>query len=275
MPVRALPVTAAVEVAEAAGLRPASPLLLQETNNTVLWLRPEPVVAKVATHAAAQGDVRLELALAHELAARGAEIGRPVVLTEPVVHRDTGFVVTLWERLEGHVRAEVPDAVVADALRRLHDDLAATAHELPPFVRGVERARTALDDDVLMAAMSADDRAFLREAFDDSLAALEERDLDHRRLHGEPHDGNRILTADGLRWIDFESCCTGPLEWDLAFQPPGVAERFTGVDDELLLLLRRLNSARVATWCWAQARFPDMREHGEIHLSILRSGPPR
>jgi hypothetical protein len=32
-----------------------------------------------------------------------------------------------------------------------------------------------------------------------------------------------------------------------------------------------LNSARVATWCAVQARFPEMRRHGAHHLNIVRS----
>jgi hypothetical protein len=46
------------------------------------------------------------------------------------------------------------------------------------------------------------------------------------------------------------------------------------VDGELLALLRRLNSARVATWCFANAHLPDLRRHGEIHLELLRATRP-
>lgn len=79
------------------------------------------------------------------------------------------------------------------------------------------------------------------------------------------------MTAHGLRWLDFESCCVGPLEWDLAFQSAEVSAAFPDVDGDLLRRLSRLNSARVATWCWGQARFPEMRRHGEVHLDALRA----
>jgi hypothetical protein len=40
---------AAIEVAEELGLTLDGPLLIQETNNTVVWLRPYPIIAKVGT----------------------------------------------------------------------------------------------------------------------------------------------------------------------------------------------------------------------------------
>lgn len=129
----------------------------------------------------------------------------------------------------------------------------------------------ALDDDTFMDALAPADRTFLRSVYDAGLAELDGGDLDHQRLHGEPHDGNRVLTVQGVRWIDFESCCVGPLEWDLAFQSTEVTATFSDVDGELLRRLRRLNSACVATWCWGTARFPEMRRHGEYHLQALRA----
>ena len=122
----------------------------------------------------------------------------------------------------------------------------------------------------VMAAMLPADRAFLREVSDEGLSVVAGADTPEHRLHGEPHDGNRLVTPAGLRWIDFESCCVGPLEWDLAFQPREVDADLIDIDHGLLALLRRLNSARVATWCLAQSRFPGMRRHGEIHLASLR-----
>ena len=122
-----------------------------------------------------------------------------------------------------------------------------------------------------MAALAPADRTFLRAVYDGGLAELDGVDLDRQRLHGEPHYGNRVMTAQGVRWIDFESCCVGPLEWDLAFQSAEVIATFSDVDRDLLRRLRRLNSARVATWCWGTARFPEMRRHGEYHLQALRA----
>lgn len=260
---------AAVDVGEAYGVDASAPVLLQETNNTVVWLRPSPVVIKVATRADAKLDLRLEHAVGTELAARGADIASPLPGAEPVEHPSTGFVDTLWERLE-RVDAEVADRPLSRSLAALHAALAKTRTKLPSFRAELLRARVALDDDAFMAALAPRDRIFLRSVYDTGLAALDGLDLDRQRFHGEPHDGNRVLTADGVRWIDFESCCFGPLEWDLAFQSAEVSAAFSDVDDDLLRRLSRLNSARVATWCWGMARFPKMRRHGELHLQALR-----
>ncbi|MFA5884824.1 MAG: phosphotransferase [Acidimicrobiia bacterium] len=263
-------ITAAVQVAEAFGLPPTDPELLHETNNTVVWLRPEAVVAKVATRPDAMNDIRLEHAIAVELVAVGGEIAGPLAGTVPITHEETGFVVTLWERLDGMDRAEIAPDDLLRSLGRLHAALAETSHELPSYRVALTRARTALDDDLLMAAMAPADRAFVRDVYDDGLSALAQTAPNERRLHGEPHEGNRLVTAAGLRWIDLESCCIGPLEWDLAFQPRDVDTHLVDIDHELVALLRRLNSARVATWCLAQARFAEMRRYGELHLALLR-----
>ncbi|HSH58683.1 MAG TPA: hypothetical protein VK988_03380 [Acidimicrobiales bacterium] len=60
---------AAVEVGREYGVKATNPEVVQETNNTVVWLGPEPVIAKVATRTDAQDDLRLEHAVAVELAA--------------------------------------------------------------------------------------------------------------------------------------------------------------------------------------------------------------
>lgn len=263
---------AATEVGRRFGVHARAAVVVQETNNTVVWLRPEPVIAKVATRADAKGGLQLEHAVAAELAAAGAETAAPLPDTPPTAHGDTGFVVTLWQRLEGVDRCEIPPGDLARSLRRLHVALAHTQQKLPSFRVALARARTALDNDLFMAALAPRDRAFLREVYDEGIAMLGEISLEERRLHGEPHDGNRVLTASGLRWIDLESCCVGPLEWDLAFQPRELDESFPEADLELLALLRQLNSARVATLCWARARYAEMRRHGEMHLRLLRAG---
>ena len=76
-------------------------------------------------------------------------------------------------------------------------------------------------------------------------------------------------------WIDFENCCLGPVEWDLAFMPASAVDCYpTAVDRELLAVLRQLNSARTATWCCGQSRFPEMRRHGDHHLWMLHQVAP-
>jgi hypothetical protein len=112
--------------------------------------------------------------------------------------------------------------------------------------------------------------AVLRNTFDVLLPELERRSFTKQPLHGEPHGGNRIATTLGIRWIDLENVCCGPLEWDLVFLPERARTAFGAFDPELLSLLSVLNSARVATWCWVQSRFPEMLEHGAHHLTEVK-----
>ena len=121
-----------------------------------------------------------------------------------------------------------------------------------------------------MAALPADDRSMLRTAFDRYQVDVDAFDYDERTLHGEPHDGNLLATPNGLRWIDLEGVCLGPLEWDLAFLDDDTARFFPHVDHEPLALLRVLNSALVATWCWSRSEHPEMRWHAESHLGRVK-----
>lgn len=156
----------------------------------------------------------------------------------------------------------------------MHEALCLSNATLPSSRLGRERAQLPLSDDLRVDALVPADRAFLRAAFDDLLAQLDHRP-EGAPLHGEPHDGNYLLTPAGLRWIDFESACRGPLEWDLAFLPDDARVAVGEVDRDLLELLKTLNSARVATWCWVRARFPEMRRHGEHQLEVVRRMLPR
>ncbi len=263
---------AAIEVAENLGFGVSKPLVLQETNNTVVWLRPHPIVAKVATRADSSDGIVREHAVLSSLHRANAAVVAPVAGLSPRIHHDTGYVVTLWEHLEGLRGRQPSDSDVGRALGQLHAALSDCRVPLPSFREGLERARRALADDRLVSALAVADRRFLRSAFDEMVLALDERSFTEVALHGEPHDGNYLVTSKGLRWLDLEAACIGPLEWDLAFVGDDAVRAFTDVDPALLGLLRTLNSARVATWCWVRYQFPVMRWHANHHLAVVREG---
>ncbi len=268
--VPSMAVAAALSVGQHYGLSAADPVVVQETNNVVVWLRPHQVIAKVGTGRDRADGLRREYEVARSLAELGGPVAQPLLGTTPIVDAATGFTVTLWHRLEDDP-ALTPDAhTLGASLRDLHRVLAMCSVELPDFRKDVRRARGALDDESVLVPLASADRDFLRQVFDVLLPDLDGRQFRSRPLHGEPHDGNLLLTADGIRWIDFESACQGPVEWDLAFLPDEAREGFGDIDEALLDLLSLLNSARVATWCWIQARLPEMRWHGEHHLGIVR-----
>ena len=266
---------AAVRVVERLGVTVGRPVLVQETNTTVIWFPPHAIIAKVGTHPGSGERLVREHTIASELAKRGAPVAAPFPGATPVRDAETGFVVTLWCRLDHDASGRVSEPAVGASLRSLHDALALCSMELPSFRVDLERARRALSDELRIAALAPADRAFLQEAFDDLVLTLDDRTLTNRALHGEPHNRNLLVTPAGLRWIDFESACQGPLEWDLTFLSDGARSTFADVDQDLLELLKTLNSARVATWCWVQAHFPEMRWHGEHHLDRVRRRWPR
>jgi thiamine kinase-like enzyme len=142
----------------------------------------------------------------------------------------------------------VGDLEVARSLQRVHADLAACNLSLPSFRITTDNARQALFDDDQMRALSLVDREFLRGIFDRIRSRIDRFDFREQPLHGEPHEGNFISAATGIRWLDFENARVGPLEWDLA-----------------------LLSACIATWYGIQAHLPEMRAAGAEHLQQLRA----
>ena len=67
-------------------------------------------------------------------------------------------------------------------------------------------------------------------------------------LHGEPHVGNLLKTASGIRFIDLETCCYGPVEFDIAHTPFEVGRRCIAADRLQLRDCRILMLAMIAAW---------------------------
>jgi aminoglycoside/choline kinase family phosphotransferase len=164
--------------------------------------------------------------------------------------------------------------VVGESLRLLHAHLAASTVGLPSYRWGLTRAEAVLNDDAAMRHVDDEGIAVLRGAFQLLTAGLDAEARPQQSLHGEPHLGNVLLTAQGPRWIDLEAACVGPVEWDLASLPSGATVAFEALDRDLLARLRVLNSARVATWCWARADRVGMRWHAQYHLRQVRAWRP-
>ena len=105
--------------------------------------------------------------------------------------------------------------------------------------------------------------------------AIGDRGAAEQLLHGEPHPGNVLSTKNGLLFIDLETCCRGPVEFDLAHVPEEVSERYPDADQELLRECRVLVLAMVAAWRWDPGdQFPNGQRAGRELLRALREGPP-
>ena len=78
---------------------------------------------------------------------------------------------------------------------------------------------------------------------------------------------------DGLRWIDLDTVCRGPLEWDVAHLGEEAVALFPEADRELLATMRLLVSAEVAIWCFSQyGRAQEVDEAAHFHLARLGEG---
>jgi hypothetical protein len=235
---------AAVEVARQVGLDCTDPLLIQETNNTVVWLRPHPVIAKVAVRTRSFTDLLREHEVATVLVAHNAPIASPLAGVGPLWDDHSGFPVTLWNRLVADGQHSVSGEMVGRSLRQLHEAFDQTGVVLPSLMDELMETRKLLMGDHPIPALGRADRRLLCSVMTDLMGELALRSFDERGLHGEPHDGNYLVTSSGLRWFDLEDACIGPLEWDLAFLPDNGVAAFDDVDSDLLDLLRTLNSAR-------------------------------
>ncbi|GAA4954756.1 phosphotransferase family protein [Actinoplanes utahensis] len=92
-------------------------------------------------------------------------------------------------------------------------------------------------------------------------------------LHGEPHPGNVLATSDGPLFIDLETCCRGPVAFDVAHAPEEVGDHYPGVDRDLLRDCRALTLAIATAWRWDRHdRLPDGRRLAAEWLDRLRVG---
>ena len=160
----------------------------------------------------------------------------------------------------------------AAALRALHRALADYAGPLPALEERHARAHAAVSGD--LRELAPDRREFLRDAFE----RLRQRahGASAYVLHGGPHSGNLLPTRDGLLWIDLDTVCRGPLEWDVAHLHEEAAAVFPEVDADLLATMKLLVSAEVAIWCFAQyGRAPEVDEAARFHLALLEAEADR
>jgi predicted trehalose synthase len=267
----------ALEAARAAALRVgltgAHTRVLHDANNTLVLLPDERVVAKVATAILAErGDhpLRQELAVGAHLAGRGAPVVSPLPGQAGGPHEVNGVLVTLWNYQPQSLTPRKLDLELPKAMRALHVALADYPGQLPPFTEKVDGACALFADERKTVALARSDRALAGRVYErlrPRLAAVAARSP----LHGEPHVDNVLWTDAGPLFIDFESACVGPREWDLAYLPHDARRGFRNVDEGLTGLCRLAISFCVAAWCSAQrGRSRKIDQAAELHLDVLR-----
>ncbi len=265
-------INAAISIAEALDLRADHADVLQNSNKLALRLLPCDVFARVSTGG------REHAAFEVEIARRLAKTECPVAALDPRVeprgYERDGFVVTLWTYYEP-VTAEISPGAYAEALERLHAGMRTLEISTPHFTDRVTDAQRIVNNPENSPALLDDDRLMLASTLRRLQQAIHDHGATEQLLHGEPHPGNVLVTANGSLFIDLETCCRGPVEFDLAHVPENVSEHYPSVDQALLTHCRQLVLAMVAAWRWEPGdQLPNGLPFGRELLSALRAGPP-
>jgi aminoglycoside phosphotransferase (APT) family kinase protein len=267
-------VAAVMSIASALDLTVDDAIVLNNSNKLTLRVLPCDVLVRVApvAHQVAQFEV--------ELAQRLVESGCPVAALEPrveprVYERD-GFVVTLWTYYQPATSPAVSAASYAAALQRLHAGMRTLDVPAPHFTDRVDQAQQLVASRDHTPALADADRELLADTLRDLRRAIGERGGAEQLLHGEPHPGNVLTTNNGLLFIDLETCCRGPVEFDLAHAPEEVSEHYARANRDLLRECRILVLAMITTWRWDQGdQLPNGRQLGTQWLGQIRAALQR
>lgn len=249
---------ASQKVAARHGLLVERAVVLQHSNRLTVHLQPCDAIARVATQSARTGAV-LEVAIAERLAATAAPVARLDPRVGPQVFDESGFAITLWT----YCRPVPPSALgareYADALARLHHGMRVA--DAPPglghFTDRVAEARGLVEDPANESPISPEDRDLVGATLRDGSTAVLARTCSEQLLHGEPHPGNTIRSDTGLVFVDLETCCRGPVEFDIAHAtivegapPIEVSRLYPGADVQLVRECWRLALALALAIAW-------------------------
>jgi thiamine kinase-like enzyme len=263
-------IAAAKSTASSLGLTADEAIVLHNSNRLTLRMLPCDVLARVApvAHQVAQ----FELELAQQLLESGCPVAALEPRVQPRVHEQDGFVVTLWTYYEHVTPREVSPADYANALAQLHAGMRTLDVATPHFTDRIDQAQQLVASRHRTPALADADRELLGDTLRRLRGAIGERGGVEQLLHGEPHPGNVLTTKNGLLFIDLETCCRGPVEFDLAHAPEEVSEHYPGVNRGLLRVCRILVLAMITTWRWDRGdQFPNGRQLGTDWLSQIRA----
>lgn len=265
-------VRAAISSATVLGLRVEDAVVVHNSNRIAVRLMPCDVLARVATEKDRQG-AEFEVDMARRL----ADTDSPAALLEPrvaqAVYVHEGFVVTFWTYFDPVPPAVVGPGEYAQALERMHAGMRKIAHPpAPHFTDRVAEALRVVGSPDQSPELGEADRHLLRTTLEQVTRKIGQRGASEQLLHGEPHPGNLMRTKDGLLFVDLETCCRGPVEFDVAHAPEEVGELYPGLDQDLLRDCRTLMLAMVTTWRWDRRdQLPDGRRLGIEWLDQLRT----
>ena len=264
-----LAVAAAMSIAAARDLTVDDAIVLHDSNKLTLRLLPCDVLARVAP--VAHQELQFEVEIAQRLAASGCPVAALEPRVDPRVYERDGFVVTLWTYYEPAAPREASPVAYASALERLHAGMRKLDVVTPHFTYRVEQAQQLVANHDRTPALADADRELLGGTLQSLRRVIGEHGGVEQLLHGEPHPGNVLSTQNGLLFTDLETCCRGPVEFDLAHAPEEVSEHYPGLNQDLLRKCRILVLAMIATWRWDRDdQLPNGRQLGTLWLSQIR-----
>lgn len=269
LPAAAGPVAAATSLAASAGLEVRECRVLSASSTTVVRLLPCDAVARVAPVARQTAALEVDLALQLEV------LGAPIAPLDPWVprrpHRLDGYVTTFWTHCSSAGAPPLPHEGYAESLARLHRALREVTVAVPHVTERLQRASRLLARPDLTPRLVSADRALLQAVLGEDGDRL--RGAAHEQvLHGEPHPGNVLAPPGGAVFVDWETSCRGPVEFDLAHAPAGVEATYPGADPDLLASCRRLALAVATAWRFdVEDRLPDGLALGAAWLEQLRT----
>jgi aminoglycoside phosphotransferase (APT) family kinase protein len=265
---------AAMSVASSLDLAVDDAIVLHDSNKLTLRLLPCDVLARVAP--VAHQVSQFEVELARRLAGSGCPVAALERRVDPRVYEREGFAVTLWTYYEPATPHEITPADYASALERLHAGMRELDIPAPHFTDRVEQAQQLVASRDRTPALADADRELLSDTLRSLRRVIGDRGAAEQLLHGEPHPGNVLTTKNGPLFIDLETCCRGPVEFDLAHAPEEVGEHYPGVNQDLLRECRILVLAMITTWRWDRDdQLPGGRRLGTEWLGQIRAALDR
>jgi aminoglycoside phosphotransferase (APT) family kinase protein len=264
--------------ASALGLAVDNAVVLNDSNRLVVRLMPCDVVARVVplgyrVFAAALGAER-EVQVLRRLADFDAPLAALEPRVEPRVSVRHGFEIELLTYYEPVPTRALPPEDYANALKSLHSALRQVEVETPHFTDRVADVQQWVARRDATPDLAGEDRETLANTLATLRKSVVERGAPEQLLHGEPHPWNVLDTKEGPRFVDFENCVRGPVEWDLGWVPAAVTECYSGADPDLVLDCRGLVLAVVAAHCWRPEDERPGRESAGTFLNAVREGPP-
>ncbi len=268
-------VAVGMSTASALGLLVDDAVVVHDSNRIAVRLLPCDVLARVAS-GAHQAGAKFEVEVAGRLAQTDSPVAEPEPRVEPRVYVRGGFAVTLWKYYEPVPTRSIAPSEYAQILERLHAGMRQIEVTAPHFTDRIEEAQSLVGNRAHTPELADTERELLSKTLRNLRRAVEGRGGGSQLLHGEPHPGNLLRTERGLLFVDLETCCRGPVEFDIAHAPQEVSEYYPAANQDLLRDCRILVLAMIATWRWDRDdQLPNGRQLGAEWLSQIRAALDR